>query len=217
MVDRARRRTIGGLSAGALLMAAPGRGRAAGCLLTPEQTSGPFYPKAFDEVDADLTHVAGAAEPAKGEVIAVVGRVLDADCRAVPRAVIEVWQANAAGRYDHPGDSASPRPLDAGFQGSARFKAGPDDGAWRFLTVKPGAYPVGDDWWRPPHIHFRVVAPDGRTLVTQLYFAGEEMNARDAIYAAIPEAERPRVTVAFAPLRAGGVPTGRFDIVLPGR
>ncbi|HEX9646979.1 MAG TPA: protocatechuate 3,4-dioxygenase [Alphaproteobacteria bacterium] len=211
MTRLSRRRLIGALAAGgALAGAAPVR--AASCLLTPDQATGPFYPVAFGESDADLTRVAGASLRAEGKVIEVTGAVLGADCRPLAGAVIELWQANAAGRYAHPREAGNARALDPGFQGAARLTAGAD-GAYRLVTIKPGAYPATGSWWRPPHIHFRVVAPDGHAFVTQMYFAGEELNEADRLYGSIPVELRDRVTVAFD-ARADGVAAGQFDIVL---
>jgi protocatechuate 3,4-dioxygenase beta subunit len=200
---------LGGLSAAAGLAAA--KGAHALCVLTPAGPTGPFYPTAFDEADWDLTRVGGGGR-AEGRMIEVAGRVLDAGCRPLAGAAVEVWQANAAGRYAHPRDGGNPRPLDAHFQGQARLLTG-DDGSYRFLTIMPGAYPVSDDWWRPPHIHFRVAMP-ARDLITQMYFAGEALNEGDRIYGVLDAAERERVTIDFSSLRGDGVAAGRFDLVM---
>jgi protocatechuate 3,4-dioxygenase beta subunit len=211
MTGLSRRRVLGVLAAGASVVGS-GPVRAASCLLTPDQATGPFYPVAFGESDADLTRVAGASARAQGEVIEVAGTVFGRGCRRLAGTTIELWQANAAGRYDHPRDAGNANPLDAGFQGSARLVTDAA-GAYRFVTIKPGAYPASGSWWRPPHIHVRVIPPDGRAFVTQMYFAGEELNEADRLYGAIPESLRDRVTVAFN-ARADGVAAGRFDIVL---
>lgn len=204
IVTRATRRgVLAGLAAG--LAASPAR---ALCVLTPAGPAGPFYPSELDESDWDLTRVGGGR--AEGRVIEVAGRVLDAGCRPLAGAVLEVWQANAAGRYAHPRDRANPRPLDAHFRGRARLDAG-EDGSYRFVTIMPGAYPASDDWWRPPHIHFRVVTRE-RELITQMYFAGEALNERDRIYRGLAADERERVTIDFSP--RDRVPAGRFDLVV---
>jgi protocatechuate 3,4-dioxygenase beta subunit len=134
--------------------------------------------------DADLTRQHDG-EPL-GERITVSGRVLDEDGRPVRGALVEVWQANAAGRYRHDVDR-HPAPLDPNFSGAGRCLTD-DDGGYRFVTVKPGAYPWGnhDNAWRPAHIHFSLF---GRTfeqrLVTQMYFPGDPLFAFDPIFNAV--------------------------------
>ncbi len=205
-----RRSLIGGIAAFAA-GAAPAA-RAAGCLATPAGPEGPVYPVAFDEADADLTRVAGGGR-AEGALIEVTGRVTDQRCRAIAGVTIDVWQANAVGRYAHPRDAGNPRPLDAGFQSQARLVTD-EDGEYRFLSIMPGAYPATSAWWRPPHIHYRLSLADAEQLTTQLYFAGQELNADDRILAAVPDDERQRVVVDFSDSRADGVARGRFDLVL---
>lgn len=206
-----RRALIGGMAA----MAAAGTpaARAASCLVTPAGPEGPFYPPSFAEADADLTWIAGGERRADGTVIEVIGHILDDRCQPIANAEVDVWQANAVGRYSHPRDSANPRPLDAGFQGQARLVTDAD-GAYRYLTIVPGAYPVSSSWWRPPHIHYRVSQGGQTSLTTQLYFAGEDLNDNDRILAAVPGGERERVIVDFSQSRADGIPSGRFDVVL---
>ena len=134
--------------------------------------------------DADLT-TQGPGEPL-GERIVVTGRVLDEDGRPIPNALLEVWQANAAGRYVHEGDQ-HPAPLDPNFTGAGRTLTD-DDGRYRFVTVKPGAYPWRNhpNAWRPAHIHFSLV---GRAftqrLVTQMYFPGDPLFAYDPIFQSV--------------------------------
>jgi len=141
---------------------------------TPDQILGPFYPvqKMIDGHN-DLTHLPGKAGTAEGEVIYVMGRVLNLNGEPVRGAQLEVWQANARGRYTHPSDP-NPQPLDPNFEGYA-VVVSDAEGRYRFKTVKPGAYPVGGGWVRPPHIHFDVRGQVNR-LVTQMYFAGESLN-----------------------------------------
>jgi protocatechuate 3,4-dioxygenase beta subunit len=173
-------------SLGALALAAPWQSALAALTATPAQTRGPFYPATLpSEADADLTHVKGAAGRASGQIIQVSGRVLDRDGQPIRGAVLELWQANAAGRYDHPRD-VNPAPLDPNFQGYARLVTD-EQGRYRFTTIKPGAYPinpVNPVAIRPPHIHFDV---DDRHkhLVTQMYFPGEAANAKDGIFNAM--------------------------------
>ncbi len=148
--------------------------------VTAEEIMGPFYPlEVPTDHDADLTIIAGRKERAKGQVVYVSGRVTDVHGKPVANGVVEVWQANAAGRYAHPADS-SKAALDANFQGFAivRTRA---DGSYNFKTIKPGAYPTGEgDWSRPPHIHFDVRGRKSR-VVTQMYFEGEPLNAKDLL------------------------------------
>jgi protocatechuate 3,4-dioxygenase beta subunit len=134
--------------------------------------------------DADLT-ASGSDEPL-GERIVVTGRVLDEDGRSIRNALIEIWQANAAGRYLHDIDR-HPAPLDPNFTGAGRCLTD-DDGRYRFVTVKPGAYPWGnhENAWRPAHIHFSLF---GRMftqrLVTQMYFPGDPLFEYDPIFQAV--------------------------------
>lgn len=149
-------------------------------LLTPEQVMGPFYPmmKPLDQ-DADLTRVRGKRGRAQGDPIHVMGRVLDRKGEPVRGARLEVWQANAAGRYDHPSDT-NPARLDPNFQGYCAIKTDAD-GRYRFKSIKPGGYPIGPGVTRPPHIHFEVHGQRDR-LVTQMYFPGEPLNEKDDIF-----------------------------------
>jgi protocatechuate 3,4-dioxygenase beta subunit len=136
-----------------------------------------------------------------GQLIHLRVRVLDEDGAPVGGAMVEVWQANGAGRYIHPNDDDH-APVDANFYGAARL-ATDESGAFELRTVKPGAYPVrpSSAWWRPPHIHFSVF---GRVwlsrLVTQMYFAGEPLNALDPILNAVPDAAaRERLVAQLVP------------------
>jgi protocatechuate 3,4-dioxygenase beta subunit len=141
------------------------------------------------------------AKQAIGQLIHLKVRVLDEDGAPVGGAVVEIWQANAAGRYIHPNDDDH-APVDANFYGAARMVTD-DSGLVELRTVKPGAYPVPatGGWWRPPHIHFSVF---GRVwlsrLVTQMYFPGEPLNAQDRIMNAVPDgAARERLVARLLP------------------
>jgi protocatechuate 3,4-dioxygenase, beta subunit len=170
------------------------------------------------ELDNDLTRQ-HEGEPL-GERIIVTGRVVEEDGRPVRNALIEVWQANAAGRYRHDGDR-HPAPVDPNFSGAGRTLTD-DDGRYRFVTVKPGAYPWQNhpNAWRPAHIHFSVC---GRAftdrLVTQMYFPDDPLFSADPIFNSIrDERARERLISAFdweatTPQWALGF---RFDIVLGG-
>jgi protocatechuate 3,4-dioxygenase beta subunit len=169
-------------------------------------------------LDADLT-LQHTGEPL-GERIIVHGRVLDGDGRPLAGSLVEVWQANASGRYRHDRDR-HPAPLDPNFSGAGRCLTD-DDGHFRFVTVKPGAYPWKnhDNAWRPAHIHFSVF---GRTfvqrLVTQMYFPGDPLFGQDPIFNSVRDPKaRERMIAAFdleetQPEWALGY---RYDIVLDG-
>jgi protocatechuate 3,4-dioxygenase, beta subunit len=182
--------------------------------ITPPQIVGPFYPVSeLPDVAADLTRPAGSAAAARGELICVRGRVLTASGAAVAHATIEIWQANAAGKYRHPSDT-NPAPLDPNFKGFARLTTDVS-GRYQFLTIKPGGYPTIEGDIRPPHIH---VAVDGRfdRLVTQLYFDGEPENQTDRWLNAAPRPERLIVALqAPASHLESRLRLANFNIVLP--
>lgn len=204
----ARRRVLASL-AGLAVAGLPLRAQAQARVATPAQTEGPFYPVELPaDRDNDLVVVKGAAAPAKGEILLLAGAVVDVTGRPLAGARVEIWQCNAHGRYHHPGDRSG-APEDPGFQGYGEFITAAD-GAYSFRTIRPVPYPG-----RTPHIHFKVSAPGARTLVTQMYVAGEPGNARDFLYNSIrDEAARRAVTVALALARDGKALAGRFEIVL---
>jgi protocatechuate 3,4-dioxygenase, beta subunit len=168
------------------------------------------------EADHDLTRQ-HAGEP-QGERIIVTGRVVEEDGRPVPNALVEIWQANSGGRYQHEGDQ-HPAPLDPNFSGAGRTLTDPE-GKYEFVTVKPGAYPWKNhpNAWRPAHIHFSLF---GRAfssrLVTQMYFPGDPLFEFDPIFQSVRDPEaRTRLIAQFElgltqPEWALGY---RFDIVL---
>ncbi len=187
---------------------------------TLSELTGPvFGDHALGETDNDLTrHHPG--DPL-GERIVVAGRVLDEDGRPIPHTLVEVWQANAAGRYRHSRDNHS-APLDPNFTGAGRALTD-ENGNYRFLTIKPGAYPWRNhhNAWRPAHIHFSLFGPCFLTrLVTQMYFPNDPLIPHDPILQSIPnERARQRLVSHFdlgltEPEWALGY---RFDIVLRGR
>ncbi|HUF10451.1 MAG TPA: protocatechuate 3,4-dioxygenase [Rhodothermales bacterium] len=164
---------------------------------TPQQTEGPFYPKQNQlDKDIDLTIIEGRGERADGDVIQVGGQVLDQDLKPVAGALVEIWQANKHGRYHHEDDS-NPAPRDPNFQGWGQVKTD-DDGRYGFRTIIPGAYPASGEWLRPPHIHFKVAKRGYHELITQMYFAGHELNAKDFILQELSEDEQARVVVSLA-------------------
>jgi protocatechuate 3,4-dioxygenase beta subunit len=156
-----------------------------------------------------------------GERIIVTGRVTDEDGRPVPNTLIEIWQTNSAGRYIHERDQ-HPAPLDPNFTGAGRTVTG-EEGRYRFVSIKPGAYPWRNhpNAWRPAHIHFSLFGPSFLTrLVTQMYFPGDPLFPFDPIFNSIPdERARARLISRFdietaVPEWALGF---QFDIVLRGR
>ena len=158
---------------------------------TLSELTGPVYGhNPIGPADNDLTtHFAG---PPQGERIVVAGRVLDEDGRGIPHALVEVWQANAAGRYRHSRDNHR-APLDPNFTGYGRTLTD-DDGDYRFVTIRPGAYPWRnhENAWRPAHIHFSLFGPAFVTrLVTQMYFPGDPLFPFDPIFNSITD-ERAR-------------------------
>ena len=167
-----------------------------------------------------MTRNAGGEGEAIGERMVVTGRLLDRNGEPVPRALIEIWQANSTGRYVHKSDQHD-APLDPNFLGLGRCLTD-DDGAYRFLTIRPGAYPWGnhENAWRPAHIHFSVLGPSFMNrLVTQMYFPGDPLHELDPILNSIPSQEARSLLVAryahdvTEPAWALGY---RFDIALGG-
>ena len=167
--------------------------------------------------DSDLTRQ-HAGEPL-GQRIVVSGRVLDSDGRAVPDTLVEIWQANAGGRYRHAVDQW-PSPLDPNFTGAGRAVTD-SSGRYAFTTVRPGAYPWRnhDNAWRPAHIHFSLF---GRAftqrLVTQMYFPGDPLFDQDPIFTSVPEAARRRLVSRFdlATTKPEWALSFVFDLVLRG-
>ncbi|MFG2062220.1 protocatechuate 3,4-dioxygenase subunit beta [Micromonospora sp. NPDC048871] len=171
------------------------------------------------ELDHDLTRQHDG-EP-QGQRIIVHGRVLDGDGRAVPHTLVEIWQANAAGRYRHAVDNW-PAPLDPHFTGVGRALTD-DQGRYEFVTVQPGAYPWRnhDNAWRPAHIHFSLF---GRAftqrLVTQMYFPGDPLFSQDPIFNSVRDPQaRERMVAHYdhTATRPEWALAYRFDIVLRGR
>ena len=180
---------------------------------TPRQSEGPFYPKREQrDTDGDLTRIEGHAERAAGEVVEISGRVLDEDGNPVADALVDVWQANANGRYAHERDR-NPAPLDENFQGWAKLQTDAG-GRYRFRTIKPGPYPVRPDWSRPPHIHFKVARRGYHELTTQMYFAGDPLNERDLLLQSVPDPVQRMLIVEFTAPPGTEAKQGVFDIVL---
>jgi len=171
------------------------------------------------DADRDLTRQ-HPGEP-QGQRIVVAGRLLDEDARPVSGALLEVWQANAAGRYRHAKDE-HPAPIDPNFTGAGRTVTDAD-GRYEFVTIKPGAYPWRnhDNAWRPAHIHFSVFGSTFRTrLVTQMYFPGDPLFPHDPILQSIPDERARRRLVSRFDLgltRPEWALGYAFDIVVRGR
>jgi protocatechuate 3,4-dioxygenase beta subunit len=183
-------------------------------------TTGPLF--GFDKIkanDFDLTKQHGS-DPI-GERIVVSGRVLDANAKPVANTLVEIWQANAAGRYPHKRDNHN-APADPNFTGCGRTMTDAL-GRYRFVTIRPGEYPWRNHYnaWRPAHIHFSLFGPAFVTrLVTQMYFPGDPLLEYDPMYTSIPdERARRRLVSVFdwestIPEQALGY---KFDVILRGR
>jgi protocatechuate 3,4-dioxygenase beta subunit len=169
-------------------------------------------------LDADLT--VQHAGPPIGERTVVTGRILDGDGRPVRRQLVEIWQANASGRYVHQGDQ-HPAPLDPNFTGAGRCLTD-DDGFYRFTTIKPGPYPWRNhhNAWRPAHIHFSLFGSDfTQRMITQMYFPGDPLLALDPIYQSITDQKaRDRLIAVYDHgITSHEWATGyRWDVVLTG-
>ncbi|WP_121067894.1 protocatechuate 3,4-dioxygenase subunit beta [Chachezhania antarctica] len=187
---------------------------------TPTEDTGPVFGQSMlGELDNNLVlNLTG--DPAIGERVLVHGRVLDQSGRGVPGALVEVWQANAGGRYRHKKDGYL-APLDPNFGGCGRAITG-EAGTYQFLTIKPGAYPWpnGPNDWRPAHIHFSVFGHAfGQRLITQMYFEGDPLIPRCPIVNTIPD--QSAIDRLVAPLDMNGSKPHdflayKFDIVLRG-
>jgi protocatechuate 3,4-dioxygenase beta subunit len=177
---------------------------------TASETSGPFHPVVEQkDKDFDLTKVEGRDGVAKGKVVELECSVVGTDGKPVEEATVEIWQANAAGRYHHPHDK-NPAPLDSDFQGWAIVPSG-KEGKLKFKTIVPGSYPASKDWSRPPHIHFKVTKMGYMELTTQMYFPGENLNDTDLILQKHTPEQREQL---IAKLVSQDPPTYGFRIVI---
>ena len=215
MKDKSRRNLIktgflGGIAS--LLGASSSLGRALGIIPTPTEVEGPFYP-VIDQQDKDfdLTKIEGRQGVADGEHIIIKGQITDVTGIPVENAVIDLWQANAKGRYRHPRDP-NPEPLDPNFQGWAIINSG-KDGRFRFKTVKPGAYPASGTWMRPPHIHFKISRRGYTSLITQMYFPGEKLNETDLLLRNQKASDRPLMIAKYVG-KEGNIKIYQYNIVL---
>jgi protocatechuate 3,4-dioxygenase beta subunit len=169
--------------------------------ISVSETTGPAFPPIRVD-ESDLAVIAPGRPRALGQLITVSGRVLDEYNRPMPGVLMEIWNANCAGKYIHHNDP-TPTPVDPNFIGVGRAMTD-NDGRYRIRTIKPGAYAVPDaapNWWRPPHVHFSLFGADYTSrLVTQMFFPGEPLNDIDLILTAVPdESARQRLIAHFAP------------------
>ncbi|MES2412163.1 MAG: protocatechuate 3,4-dioxygenase [Pseudomonadota bacterium] len=172
-------------------------------ILTPRQTEGPFYPVALPK-DADFDLLKnGALDYRLGQPIWLEGNVTDIQGAPVRGAEVEIWQADHAGHYDHPGDGGR---IDKAFQGFGRVAVNAQ-GEYRFRTIRPVAYSS-----RTPHIHVKVKLANRELLTTQLYVAGEALNQRDYLWRGLSEPQRSALTVPFTASTDGQ--RAKFNIVV---
>jgi len=178
---------------------------------TPAQTEGPFFPDRLPlDTDNDLVVIGKGTTPAVGEVTHLTGRILDGKGEPVKGALIEIWQVDSNGAYIHTGSDNRQR-LDKNFQGYGKFETA-SDGAYRFRTIKPVAYPG-----RTPHIHVKVSKSQRELLTTQCYVKGDARNDRDGVLLGIRDVrQRQSVIVPFDPVKESkiGELAAKFDIVL---
>lgn len=209
--NKISRRSILSAGAGMAATAVTTSALAGIAVSTPANPEGPFYPKHKQlDKDTDLTMIEGHTERAQGKVIRITGQVLDDNGQPVEGALVDIWQANANGRYHHE-DDPNPAATDPNFQGWGMVKTD-EKGRYAFTTIKPGAYPAEEGWTRPPHIHYKVSRRGYREITTQMYFAGEALNKKDALLLEVNEDLRNMLEVDFT--EVDGVSQGDFSIVL---
>jgi len=184
--------------------------------VTPGTVIGPFYPLLNKpaERSTDLTSMAGQAH-ARGELLYVMGQVLNIKGTPVKGVEVEIWQANAAGRYSHPSDGNS-APLDPNFRGYG-VAVTDAEGRYRFKTILPGAYNVVPGWDRAPHIHFQLTGRSDRH-VTQMWFPDHPLNAQDRLFTNLPPAARRMVTGKIEASSRNIEPEAKialFNIIVP--
>jgi len=209
-----RRTVLTGLSASTTLLLLPVAPSLAQhkLMATARQSEGPFYPVEWNgDIDADLVVVKGEPAQALGQITHINGHIFDARAQPVVGASVEIWQCDANGVYRHPRSGGGTPSRDQGFQGRGRATSDAS-GRYAFRTIRPVAYPG-----RAPHIHFKVVLPDGRDLVTQMYVFGEAQNERDGVLNSIRDRRRREaliVRLAPAEVLEPGALAGVFDIVV---
>jgi len=205
-----------GVVSGAGILASSNTLAGAAGTVTPSQVKGPFYPIVDQhDTDLDLTMVAGKSERAKGEVVLVQGKVFDEDGAPVNNAVVDVWQANSDGRYSHEGDRNT-APLDPNFQGWGIVKTDAT-GRYQFKTIVPGPYPLSflqASGMRCRHIHFKVSAENAKTLITQMYFAGDPLIADDLEIAKVAKEQQSLLIAESMIDEESGLPRYQFNLTL---
>ena len=162
--------------------------------------------------DVDLSRATPTSPLAMGQRIWIEGRVVDEDGRPIPNAVMEIWQANSAGRYVHEMDDNLATPVDPNFHGTGRLMTG-KEGEFRLQTIKPGAYPVLGTgwWWRPPHVHFSIFGMSWMDrYITQIFFPGEPLNETDLLFNGVRD-EEARQRLLFQPLTPSMGKPGKAD------
>jgi protocatechuate 3,4-dioxygenase, alpha subunit len=175
---------------------------------TTSQTVGPFFKIGFEWLNCDNL----VGEGVSGERVTVQGRVFDGDGRPVPDAILEIWQANAHGKYDHPEDTQN-KPLEPGFKGYGRVPANPE-GRFRWSTIKPGPVPGPDGSEQAPHLVVSVFMRGLlKRLVTRMYFPGDARNPGDPILNLVEPARR---STLIANETAGGPGTVEWNVILQG-
>lgn len=190
--------------------------------LTLSETTGPLaLEQRFGVTSEDIAHLKPGAPRALGQYIEVTGRVMDEDGAPLAGAMVEIWQANAAGKYVHEMDRHE-APIDPNFIGEGRFVTDAE-GCYKFRSIKPGAYPVTESkwWWRPPHIHYSIFGPSWMNrYITQIFFPGEPLNETDLLLNAVQDPEaRDRLIFEPTPTVVGAVNylVFRRDFVLRGK
>jgi protocatechuate 3,4-dioxygenase alpha subunit len=176
---------------------------------TASQTIGPFVHIGFDWLVIDNLASPGVS----GERVVVEGRIVDGDGKGVGDAVVEIWQANAHGRYAHPEDRQEAKLLEPGFKGFGRIVTD-DDGRFAFTTIKPGRVPAAGGGQQAPHLNVTIFMRGMlKHLVTRIYFPGDPANAEDPVLATVPSARRETLVAKSSPDRAGAL---RWDAILQG-
>lgn len=185
--------------------------------ITPAITAGPFYPLLNKPAPAgtDLTVVKSRKERAQGQLLYLMGQVLNIKGNPIKGVKVEIWQANAAGRYTHPSDG-NPAPVDPNFQGYG-VAVTDAEGRYRFKTVKPGAYPVTQGWDRPPHVHFELTGRYDRQT-TQMWFPDEPLNGQDRLFNVLRPAQQSMLTCKLEASTGNLQPNSKtavFNIIMP--
>jgi protocatechuate 3,4-dioxygenase beta subunit len=193
--------------------------------LTRSERTGPWALDRLLPMTVGKAELAQTDAPATGQLLRIEGRVLDEDGRPIPNAVMEIWQANSAGRYVHEMDTNLAAPVDPNFHGTGRLSTG-SEGEFLLQTIKPGAYPVLGTgwWWRPPHIHFSIFGVSWMDrYITQVFFPGEPLNQTDLLLNGVRnEGARQRLIFEALPpvMGAPGEPAWmhyRLNFVLRGK